>query len=685
MRPGYFKVWKEDPMRALGLLLGFLVLALAMPASAQYPEVTIQDIQFVENPDSSDFSPLEGDTLVVEGVAMGHARSLWGGARWSLMIADPDGGPWSGLQVIQHDTSQAGTNFTAVQEGYMVKFTGLVEEFSYVDDRKATQFALLTNPPVPIQITGVADIPEPEVVTCEDLSFMATGEQWEEVLVKIEGAVMINNDLGSGQALFEDETGYQIIIEDWYNSLKDSLYDGLYEWPPNGSRFDITGFVRDLPSGTDYAVAPRSSGDLHLHTLAPIIENIVWDPVVPGSTDEVTIGAEIYDLDGQIMTQNLYYSVGEDPFSEVAMVLVEDTTYTAAIPAQEHGSIVRFFIKAIDNEGNEIVVPDTSLSFMMYHVLDEGFGIYHVQWTPYGDGGYESNSVYEDLTVTVTGTVMNDTLPFAGSYYFIQDSDEPWHGILIDDSFTLPNPGDEVRVTGIVDEWYSLTRIVPDDPSTDVEILSTGLPVFDPIMVPTGDIATSAGLGAESYEGMLVRVEDVIVSTPFPDAPSNHGEFAIDDGSGEVRVDDISVVFNGNNDSTYTQDMPLNFLQGFLWYSYSDFKIQPRGYDDIEGLAGERSQVRPVSLTLLPPRPNPGIGQFTLVYILPNAAAVNLAVFDLAGHRVRSLISGPELAGRHTVIWNTKDDRGRLVPVGTYVCRLKAGSATRNERLVVLR
>jgi len=673
-------------MRAL-IGLGVLVLTAGL-AFAQYPEVTIHDIQYVEDFSENDYSPLEGDTLIVEGVAMGHARTLWGGARWGFMIADPEGGPWSGIQIIQHDTTGAnsGTNVTAIQEGFTVKFTGVVEEFSYVDNRKATQFALLVNPPVPIQITGTADMPEPELLTCEDLATWEEGEQWEEVLVRINDCTMINNDIGSNQALFEDETGNQIVIEDWYNSMRDSLTDGLYEWPPNGSRFDIVGFVRDLTSGTGFAVAPRSSGDVHLQALAPLVEDITWDPVVPGSTDEVTVSAQIYDIDGTIESQALFYSVDGGAFIEANLTLLEDTTYAATIPAQPHESIVRFYMTVMDNGGNEIVMPDTTLSYMMYHVLDEGFGIYHVQWTPFGDGGYESNSIYDGNTVTVSGIVMHDTLPFAGSYYHIQDSDEPWHGILVWDSYTLPEPGDEVTVTGEVDEWFSLTRIIPENPQTDVQVVSTGNQVFDPVIVPTGDIATAGELMAESYEAMFVRVENVEVSTPFPDAPGNYGEFAVDDGSGEVRVDDVSVVFDGNLDSTYTEGMQLDFLQGFLWYTFSDFKIQPRTYDDVQqGVGADPGGIQPVTLTLLPPRPNPSGDEFVVSYMIPIPGTMDLSIYDLAGRRIRNLVSGETAAGQYSLSWNIRDDQGHQVPMGTYICRLKAGSTTRNERLVVIR
>jgi len=48
---------------------------------------------------------------------------------------------------------------------------------------------------------------------------------------------------------------------------------------------------------------------------------------------------------------------------------------------------------------------------------------------------------------------------------------------------------------------------------------------------------------------------------------------------------------------------------------------------------------------------------------------VEATIFDLAGHYVRRLIDTALLPGRHTVIWQGKDDQGRSVASGVYLCR----------------
>jgi hypothetical protein len=281
---------------------------------------------------------------------------------------------------------------------------------------------------------------------------------------------------------------------------------------------------------------------------------------------------------------------------------------------------------------------------------------------------------------------MNDTLPFAGSYYFIQDSaTDPWHGIWVDDSFTVPNPGDVVQVTGVVEENFEVTQIVPQNPAVDVQVISTGNPVYAPIVLPTGALNSGAGLTAESWESMLVRVEDCTVTNAFPDAPGNYGEFSVDDGSGEYRVDDLALTFDAQLDTLFPEGTQFRYLQGFQYYSFYNFKLIPRGPWDYELGVGADVPGTPEVVRLLPPFPNPGGSSFTLSYALPAQADVRLGLFDLAGRQVQSLDLGIQATGIHRVTWDVVSQDGRRIPSGTYLLRLQANGQERTERLVVLR
>jgi len=95
----------------------------------------------------------------------------------------------------------------------------------------------------------------------------------------------------------------------------------------------------------------------------------------------------------------------------------------------------------------------------------------------------------------------------------------------------------------------------------------------------------------------------------------------------------------------------------------------------------------PRTLELAAPHPNPTRTGSTLSFAVPvaqNGAALELAVYDLAGRLVRVLVSGPARAGRATTTWDGRDGHGATVRGGVYLVRLKAGAVSLNRKLVVL-
>lgn len=88
---------------------------------------------------------------------------------------------------------------------------------------------------------------------------------------------------------------------------------------------------------------------------------------------------------------------------------------------------------------------------------------------------------------------------------------------------------------------------------------------------------------------------------------------------------------------------------------------------------------------LLGNQPNPFGAQTTLSFVMPRAAQVNLEVFDLAGRRVRTLVSGETGAGDHHVVWDGTDSRGHAMSAGVYLYRFEALGSAQVGRMTLLR
>ncbi len=82
--------------------------------------------------------------------------------------------------------------------------------------------------------------------------------------------------------------------------------------------------------------------------------------------------------------------------------------------------------------------------------------------------------------------------------------------------------------------------------------------------------------------------------------------------------------------------------------------------------------------------PNPFRGVTTVRYGLPEVSAVSLAVYDLLGRRVATLVHGEAAAGYHAVVWDGRNDARGALASGVYFLRMRAGSfvATRTMLFV---
>ncbi len=109
------------------------------------------------------------------------------------------------------------------------------------------------------------------------------------------------------------------------------------------------------------------------------------------------------------------------------------------------------------------------------------------------------------------------------------------------------------------------------------------------------------------------------------------------------------------------------------------------------GKINSRSQkVTGTSTLIIAPTPfNPQVSPTTIRYEAPTDALITVQIFDSAGRLVRVLLEQREAGGRQSISWNGRDEDGRRVPVGVYICQLIVSgnpkkSATRVAKTVIV-
>ncbi len=101
---------------------------------------------------------------------------------------------------------------------------------------------------------------------------------------------------------------------------------------------------------------------------------------------------------------------------------------------------------------------------------------------------------------------------------------------------------------------------------------------------------------------------------------------------------------------------------------------------------GIGDQKIPGKLALYQNVPNPFNPTTVIRYDVPaEGARVSLAIYDVGGRLVRSLVDGSQTPGNKSVTWDGKDSRGNTVSSGIYFYRLRAGDKVITKKMVMLK
>ena len=80
---------------------------------------------------------------------------------------------------------------------------------------------------------------------------------------------------------------------------------------------------------------------------------------------------------------------------------------------------------------------------------------------------------------------------------------------------------------------------------------------------------------------------------------------------------------------------------------------------------------------------NPIQGPTSISYGIVEAGPTEIAIYDVVGRQVRSIVSGSLEAGTHYAMWDGRDDSGNKLERGVYFARLRSGAASVQRTLVL--
>ena len=84
--------------------------------------------------------------------------------------------------------------------------------------------------------------------------------------------------------------------------------------------------------------------------------------------------------------------------------------------------------------------------------------------------------------------------------------------------------------------------------------------------------------------------------------------------------------------------------------------------------------------------PNPFNPRTTVSYTVPSRGAVTVAIYDLRGALVATLVDKEEkTSDAYRVEWNGRADSGAMVSSGIYFARIEHNGAVRSKKMVLLK
>lgn len=677
-----------------------------------------------------------GDTVRVEGIVMMDPRAygLSTSRKGTFIQRDSaNGTPWSGIlilsdhAVIKPSSNTAYNNVSGfigenkfydnLKLGYKVRVTGIIKQFNITGTSTGeTQIDMLHNydpnfinsvevlsttpktiPPVPMTIDSfMTGNPVAGNATVNRV----TAEKYAGMYVELKNVTVYTRTASGLRWVWSviDDNGNSIQIRDFSGYYRNDLFDDTsmhipktFAPPPIGARLAyVRGVITETSSNgvSGYWIAPLAPGDLGAVTYSnPSLSSITRNPVVATPSDSVLFNVKSANGSGKVTKVWLYYTVGYNSFAydSIPLTSADSINWTGKVPNKPLGSVVKYWVKIIDQNGYFKNAPDSLGTNSAYIVSNGVNSIADVQFSTYPNGAsiWNGDSIPSmSVPGIVTGiNFLSGTGPNAQSLITIQRGTGPNSAVYIQRAATSDATaswaiGDSVVITsGKVIEIFSVTTIN----NITASKISGGnaLPAFA-LNLPIDSFSLNKVPFARPYEGVLMRWDSVKIFNPNPDGPSaNFYEFSFAKDTMValgLRVDDMNASIH-NVSSKVKKGMLMNYIQGPMFFSHNDFKLIPRSLSDID--LSHLDTLAPV-ITIKGKQYDTVLVNST--YVDSGATATDNFDGNITSKINKTGTVNTAAAGNYTLTYTVADNWGNVASANRYV-NVKTNVSVREQEL----
>jgi Zn-dependent metalloprotease len=407
-----------------------------------------------------------------------------------------------------------------------------------------------------------------------------------------------------------------------------------------------------------------------LHGIGPGDQLVIYHDGLDDTMDDqnpyevvATIWHTITPVDEDLIFVN-YRTNRDDEFAQVHMVPTGNPAeYSGSIPAQPLGTLVEYYISAVDEMGrqffNPIGAPDRTHVFI---VGEPNAGTFDDLET---DTGWQVGAIDDDAITGIWERVdPNGT-------YADNDPNFPYQP---EDDHT-PEPGVNCYITG----QQPLGE--PDNGYNDVDEGKTTL------FTPLYDLDGMENVLIEYYRWYTIRTS--LDDSFFVDI-SNDG------GNSWINLETVTSTENYWQRSRFLLEQfaepTSEVLLRFVASDYPPGSLVEAGVDDLAiysfvptGIEPEGAEGLPTAFALHQNYPNPFNGRTEVSFDLPEQSDVLLTIYDISGRMVRDYRMESMPAGSHTVVWDGRNDSDQDVSSGIYLYRMRAGEYSCAKKMLFLK
>ncbi|MDD3094788.1 MAG: T9SS type A sorting domain-containing protein [Candidatus Neomarinimicrobiota bacterium] len=656
-------------------------------------QVRVSDLMKTPDDEMSDMSYFVGDTnnvIHVKGIVTMPTGISFAGDGVKFILSDVHSGPWSAILSYNADASIYPDLFA----GDLIEMSGYIDEFTRAP-ANMTEFFLRGDIVV---LDFDVDLPDTSLIKTGDLRHPVTAEQWGNCFVKIENAVIKDNDVQYYIFEVDDGSGSCLIGYD-SDSLASRAGNAFMRAPVGTNIESINGWVYhhygSYDDSTTYNINPLYKHDIVLGDGPVMLMDATRSPSgIPASDQSVTVSIHAFTA-RKIETAKLYYKVDGAAFTELDMVDTGNDIWSAVIPEQSNNAIVEYYYYFTDDSSDVSALPEKyNERLFAYKVLDNAPTIYDIQYTHAQSGLSPLHGCSVEIVAYVTmegsqGVGFTDNN--GRGIVSVAATSDPWNAVwVLTDTLTLKklHIGDLVTVSGKVDDdhdsydkWQKNTYIVG---TVRIDLAGEFPPA--PLPVTLDELENNF----EAYEGVLVSL-----TAPAKISAVNEYDITVTDGLNSFLLDDDFVadsvldinymenaVFNARD--TLLVGDSINTFTGLAFYSYGSAKLELRKSSDVTytKLTTPETAIDPFpsAFKLSANYPNPFNPLTTLCFELPYATQVRLQVYDLNGRLVEELANANFSAGSYELKWNASRHSS-----GVYIYRMITPEYTASRKMLLLK